>query len=265
VSGDATRAALARHGQPDEPNANIAQMINAMRPEIARAIPKGMDPDRLVRIALTIVRKTPELATCSPQSILGALMTCSQLGLEPGPLDLVHLIPRSNECTLLIGYRGYIELAYRSGLVARISAEAVYENDFFVHRKGLTPVLEHSWDTSQPRGKLVAAWCAHELTTGGADFVVIGSEDAARAKQSAQGTSRQSSPWNTDVAAMWRKTAIRRDLQTAPKSPELARALAIDGAVRTELAPEAIDTLTGPDHDISWPEPATPGKPTEAA
>jgi recombination protein RecT len=261
VSVESAKAAIARRGAPDPATAEIARMINAMRPEIARAAPKGMDPDRLVRIALTVVRKTPELGNCSPPSILGALMTCSQLGLEPGAMDLIYLIPRDGECTINIGYRGFIQLAYRSGMVARISAEPVHANDHFIHRKGLNPILEHTWDLGAPRGELIAAWCAHSLTTGGSDFTVVDETDIARAKRSAQGLSRASSPWNTDPAAMWRKTAIRRDLKLCPQSPELARALAVDGGVRTDLEPDALDML--PVHDDP-PPPVAPAPPVPA-
>src|SRR5690625_5861271 len=89
----------------------IGQVINQMQGEIARALPKGMDADRMARLALTVVRQTPRLAESTPQSFAGALLTAAALGLEPGVNGEADLVPYRGkkecitECQLIIGYQ----------------------------------------------------------------------------------------------------------------------------------------------------------------
>lgn len=89
----------------------LANLIDQMRPEIARALPRHMNPDRMARLATTVLRQTPALARTTPESFLGALMTASQLGLEPGPLGEAYFVPYGNACTFIPGYRGLVKLA----------------------------------------------------------------------------------------------------------------------------------------------------------
>src|SRR5690554_3088052 len=127
----------------------LTALIERQKPEIARALPKHMDPDRLARIATTVLRQTPQLGQCTPESFLGALMTCAQLGLEPGPLGHAYLVPFKNnktgmfEVTFIPGYRGLVELARRSGQVQSVQAHVVREGDRFDYEFGLNPKLEH--------------------------------------------------------------------------------------------------------------------------
>src|SRR5258706_772903 len=101
-------------GKAVQPGDTLAAMIRSMKPEIAMALPKHMDPDRMARIATTLMRTTKDLAVCTPASFLGALMTCAQLGLEPGPLGFAWIIPRRNsktntmEAGVQLGYKGAI-------------------------------------------------------------------------------------------------------------------------------------------------------------
>src|SRR5690606_28083055 len=119
------------------------------RAEIARALPRHMDPDRMLRIAMTVVRQTPDLQKCTVPSVLGALMQAAQLGLEPGILGHCYLVPFRNgrtgqhEVQFIIGYKGLIDLARRSGNIQSIAAHPVYENDLFEFEYGLNERLRH--------------------------------------------------------------------------------------------------------------------------
>src|SRR5438093_523271 len=105
----------------EDGESTLAKMIMAMRPQIALALPAHLKPERMARIALTLVRRTPDLALCSAPSFMGALMTCAQLGVEPGPLGYAWIIPRQVkddgkptgewEATFQLGYKGVIYLA----------------------------------------------------------------------------------------------------------------------------------------------------------
>jgi recombination protein RecT len=218
---------------------DIAALLNdpKLKAQMALALPKHVTADRLARVALTEVRKTPALARCDQTSFLGALMTCAQLGLEPGgPLGHAYLVPFENrkkgitEVQFIIGYRGMIELARRSGLLESIEARPVYEGDKFEVTLGLDSNLRHVPDFDnanrvQP-DKLRFVYAVAKLKDGGMQFDVMSRREieAVRA-QSRAGTS---GPWTTHFEAMALKTVVRRLFKWLPVSIELASAIEAD-------------------------------------
>jgi recombination protein RecT len=116
---------------------------------IKSLVPKHMTPERLARITLTAISRTPKLAECLPETIVGAVMNCATLGLEPNLIGHAYLVPFKNnktgqlECQFQIGYKGQIDLIRRTGDVSKIYAETVYENDLFVYLKGEDKQLVH--------------------------------------------------------------------------------------------------------------------------
>src|SRR5690554_2362898 len=238
----------------------LTTLIERQKPEIARALPRHMDPDRLARIATTVMRQTPQLAQCTPESFLGALMTCAQLGLEPGPLGHAYLVPYGREVTFVPGYRGLVELARRSGQVQSVQARIVRDGDEFDYEFGLEPKLRHrpTADVDKP---VTHAYAVLRLKDGGVDFdVMTRAEIDAIRKRSRAATN---GPWVTDYAEMAKKTVLRRLLKTAPMSIEYHQAVANDEQVRTSVAADAIDltipgTVEGELVD-DWPPAAQPG------
>lgn len=217
-----------------QPKASLAQLIQQMRPEIARALPAQMNADRMARIATTVVRQTPALARTTPESFFGALLTASQLGLEPGPTGEAYLVPYGNVCTFVPGYRGLIKLARNSGQLVDIWAEIAYENDTFRYSLGLHRDLVHEPAIGE-RGKPAFVYAAAELRDGGRPFVVLNIDEveAIRARSKAG----RNGPWVTDWAAMAKKTAVKQLIKWLPLSAELRAAATLDGAVRTDAGP----------------------------
>lgn len=131
-------------------NMTIADMVKALEPEIKRALPAILTPERFTRMALSAVNNTPELANCTPMSFIAALMNAAQLGLEPNtPLGQAYLIPYKNkgtlECQFQLGYKGLIDLAYRTGQIQIIQAQAVREFDYL----NISMVLIQDWSISR--------------------------------------------------------------------------------------------------------------------
>lgn len=211
---------------------SLAVLIKRMQPEIARALPRHLNPDRMARIATTCLRQTPALARCTPESFLGALLTCSQLGLEPGPTGDAYLVPYGQVCTFVPGYRGLIRLARNSGQLRDIWAEVVYSNDDFEYTLGLHRDMIHK-PAKGERGKPIYVYAAAELSDGGRPFVVMSVDDveAIRARSKAG----RNGPWVTDWAAMAKKTAVKQLAKWLPLSAELAAAVSLDGSVRTDI------------------------------
>lgn len=214
----------------------LVKLLDNMKNEIARALPKHMTPDRMARVALTALRTTKDLAQCTPQSFAASIMTLSQLGLEPStPLGHAYLIPRKTKgtmtCTVVIGYQGMIELARRSGQVRAIWAYPVYEGDDFAVEYGLAPTIKHSPRFDGPRTEktLTHVYAAAKLKDSDEPlFVVLTKKEIDGYR--ARGGDRGFSPWQTDYEAMALKTAVRRLFRWLPKSIEIASALRVDEA-----------------------------------
>lgn len=229
---------------------DLASLIKVLTPEIARALPRHITPERMARVALTAVRMNPDLGSCSKASFAACLMSLAQLGLEPNtPLGLAYLIPRRSkdrgmESTLIIGYQGFIELARRSGLVTAIYAHVVREGDKFRYTLGLEQTVEHtpSDDPKRSERKITHVYAVARLRDAEPIFVVLTkAEVEARRKRS---RASANGPWVTDEEAMTLKTAVRALWKWLPKSTEMSTAQIVDdagdrGAVPVEAVEES--------------------------
>lgn len=230
--------------KPAQQPQTIAQFIEVMKGEMARALPRHLNADRLARIALTEVRRTPLLARCTQQSFGGALMTCAQLGLEPGVTGEAYLLPFRNsrkniyEVQLIIGYQGMSKLFWQSPLAKSLDAQAVYENDEFDYAYGLEPRLYHR-PALGDRGKAIAYYAVATMTNGGSAFVVLSPSDIEKIRERSR--AKDDGPWKTDYDAMAKKTCVRQLFKLLPRSPELAQAMAQDEGVRSDWSETALD------------------------
>lgn len=240
---------IARAQAEQQAKPTLVQVVQMMQPEIARALPKGMDADRVARIALTVLRKDaqrtdsgPRLADCTAESFAGALLTSAALGLEPGLNGESHLVPHRNrkagtvECTLIIGYPGMAKLYYQHPQAKFLDAQAVYEHDTFDYAYGLDPFLIHKPALGE-RGKVIAYYAVAVLKSGGKHFVVLSPEQVKLIRQGKEGTQGDIPD---PMRWMERKTALRQLFKLVPKSTQLLQALAADERTGTELAAEKI-------------------------
>ena len=237
--------APAQQGQP-----TLAQLIDQMKPEIARALPRHMNPDRMARIATTVLRQTPALARCTPDSFLGALMTASQLGLEPGPLGEAYLVPYGNTVTFVPGYRGLIKLAYQSGEVSTFNAQVVREGDEFDYGLGLEPYLVHKPKLSTGDiAKPIAVYAVLIRKDGAKDFRVMSVAEVERIRRRSKASNN--GPWKTDWESMAKKTVIKQLAKFAPLASENFNAAQVaDGTIRTDTADLADAATTFVDGDM---------------
>lgn len=220
----------------DEQQPSIAQFIGQLTPEIARALPKHMDADRIARLALTVVRKDQALARCKPESFAGALLTASALGLEPGVNGEAYLVAYKGECTLIVGYQGFAKLFWQHPLAQHLDAQAVHENDEFDYAYGLDPFLKHK-PAIGDRGKPIAYYAVASLSTGARIFVVL---SAAEVRALRGGKTGSNGGIADPMHWMERKTALRQLFKLLPKSPMLARAMDADEKTGSELRREQV-------------------------
>ena len=203
--------------------------------QLSVALPKAMTPERLVRVVTTECRKTPALLNCNPESFLGAVLQCAQLGLEPGgALGHCYLLPFGNgkakdgrpNAQLIIGYRGMIDLARRSGQIVSICAYTVHEKDHFEWRLGLDPDIQHVPSPEADRGKMTYVYAVAKLKGGGVQFEVMSRAEVEKVRK--QSKAGSSGPWVTHFDEMAKKTVIRRLFKYLPVSIEAARAVEVD-------------------------------------
>lgn len=222
---------------PTEADKFRAYLAAEVKPAIKSLLPKHLTAERILRLVFEeALKPESKLLKCKWVTILECLITAAQLGLEVGgPFAGAYLIPRFNKdggfyyCTMLVSYRGLIDLAQRSGMIADITANVVYgaeveaglfeaeiEPARIVHRVALRGAAVERTDDD-----IVAAYCVVRTTNGGRyQRILTRAEINARRSRSGE---RGFSPWKTDFAAMARKSAIRALFQggTVPMSTEI--------------------------------------------
>jgi len=197
------------------------------------ALPKHLTAERLTRVALTAMTKTPKLASCSQASLMSCILDCAQLGLEPDGRR-AHLIPYGQTCTLIIDYKGLVELAMRSGMVSHIHADLICDNDEYEENMGR--VVKHKINRRQDRGDSYAAYSHVVMKDGTESFEIMGvAEINAIKKRSASGSK---GPWVTDWGEMAKKTVFRRHSKWLPLSPEFRDALDKDDTMPRDINAE---------------------------
>jgi recombinase, phage recT family len=221
----------------------IFDVIQAGAKQFATALPKHINSDRFVRIAITTIRQNPKLAQCNQESLLGALMVSAQLGLEPGVLGQCYLIPYGRECQFQIGYKGMIELLRRSGQLKDIYAYSVYENDEFEMTYGLDRDLKHK-PNLQNKGNFIGCYCVAVLKDDTRAFEYMTKEEIeAHGKKFSK--TYGNGPWKTDFEAMAHKTVVKKMLKWLPVSVEF-----LEMAAKDEKTFKVADEKTGETEEI---------------
>lgn len=224
--------------------------VRSMEGEIKKALPSAITPERFTRMALSALSVNPKLAECSPKSFLGAMMSAAQLGLEPNtPLGQAYLIPFRNhgilECQFQLGYKGLIDLAYRSGEISIIQAHTVYENDEFEYELGLEPVLKHK-PAVKDRGEPIAYYAMFKTKSGGYGFQVMSKDDVDKhARKYSKAYS--SGPWQTNFDEMAKKTVLKAALKYAPLKSEFVRGVTADETIKTEISDDMLGVVPAVD------------------
>ena len=221
----------------------IFDVIQSGAKQFATALPKHINSDRFVRIAITTIRQNPKLAQCNQESLLGALMVSAQLGLEPGVLGQCYLIPYGRECQFQIGYKGMIELLRRSGQLKDIYAYSVYENDEIEMTYGLDRDLKHK-PNLQNKGNFIGCYCVAVLKDDARAFEYMTKEEIeAHGKKFSK--TYGNGPWKTDFEAMAHKTVVKKMLKWLPVSVEF-----LEMANKDEKTFKVADEKTGETEEI---------------
>lgn len=220
----------------------IDDYMKKMAPAMAQALPKHMDIDRLTRLAMTTIRTTPALKDADVGSLLGAVMQAAQLGLEPGLMGHCYLLPFNNknkgikEVQFIIGYKGMIDLARRSGHIKSIYAHAVYSNDEFDYELGLESKLVHKPTMNADKGGFVGAYAVAHFKDGGYQFEFMSKADIEKRKGRSKAANSKFSPWTSDYEEMAKKTVVRHMWKYLPISVEVQQQVAYDEGTGKDIS-----------------------------
>jgi recombination protein RecT len=203
---------------------DLKSLINSrsMQEQFSRALPRHLSADRFTRIAITALSRTPKLMNCTPQSLMKCLLDLSAMGLEPDGRR-AHLIPYGNECTLIVDYKGLVELIRRSGDVVSLRAETVCREDEFEWVNG---EITHKIDWRNSRGDVQAVYAEAKMKDGETQTTVLTRDEVEGIR--ARSKSGNNGPWVTDWAEMAKKTAVRRLSKMLPLSSEVSIQLEAD-------------------------------------
>ena len=212
-------------GKEVAPRDPIYELLGAYKTAVKNVIPEHLSAEKILRVAYMAIKRT-KLRECTRESIINAVMEVSILGLDIG--RTAHIIPFKREAVFIPDYKGYIDLAHRSGRIEAFTFKPVYEQDDFHYEEGTSRHIKHKPYRGADRGPLVAAYSIVFFKHGGFDFEVVEIADIEATKRfsPAVRAGKKDSPWLVkDMEwTMWCKTAVRRLAKRVPQSPEFQRA-----------------------------------------
>ena len=230
------------------PLETIQGLLVQSRTQIVKYLPRHLDAEKMIYVALETVRADSFLGQCEPLSIVQAVLEASQLGLMLGnKLGHAYLVPRHDKkannilkCQLLIGYRGFIALAHRTGKASSIFAAIVHQGDQFTLQLGTGRQLSHVplVDPSK-RGDWIGAYAVLEFRDGRTDFEWMTRQEIERVKECSESAGEAWSPWRRFEDEMIKKSPIRRMAKRLCLSSE--DMTLVEAAVRDEYREMGIE------------------------
>jgi recombination protein RecT len=257
----------------------LLALLGKYKGQIEQILPQQFNGKRALKLIVGAINKTPKLLECTPMSVINSVLTAASMGLEIRP-GQAYLVPFRNkgrmECTLVVDYRGKIDLVTRSGKVIDIDPDIVYSRDKFRIFRDETgaKVIEHEPTyfvrnddgsmrpiTEADRGVPIGALAVAAMKDGRPKVCFMPAIDIMRIK----GKSRSSGdgPWVTDELEMWKKTVVHRICKLLPQTPELALAQAADDAMEMDVPMDHIIDIDPEDENA--PPLLEPGSTKAAA
>ena len=213
---------------------DFPKMLDKFKGEVARALPKHLNADRIARIALTTFRRNPKLGECDPRSVFAAVIQASQLGLEPDMLGRSYIIPYGKEAQFIPGWRGLVDLTNRAGNATTWTG-AVFQGDEFDYALGDRPFVTH-----KPGDEFDPEMLTHVYAIGrvkNAEWPVIEVWSIGRVKKHRDRYNKVGKRhYSFDNFEMYaRKVVLLQVLKYMPASAEMSAAVALNDAAEQGL------------------------------
>lgn len=193
---------------------------------------------KIVRIAMTELRKNEYLTTCDPQSFLGAIFQATQLNLSLDTnLQHAAIVPYKGKCQLQLMYRGCLKLAHETGLVSYIEAHMVKENDIFHFEREMPSgktIMKHV-PAHGKRGDIKGVYALIHMKDGHTHFEFMDYEEITKARECSQNPYKTpkgfDSVWTKNTDAMSKKTVIKQAAKYLPLGENFSSAVILDDLV----------------------------------
>ena len=258
--------------------------MDQFRQRIQEALPGNIGYTNMASIALNILRVDTNLQKCTPISFICAVLQSVQLNLEPNtPLGHCYIIPYWNskikryEAQWQIGYKGLLEMGYRTNEIIEIDARKVFKGDKIDWQYGTDEFLKHkpvekNWIYDDKTGLPIVThyYAIFKTNREVTKFVVWtkGQVEKHMNRFSPAAKKDAFSPWMTTPDLMAQKTVLRDLMRYAPLSPQDRRILESDETIKKEISPKMLevpgtyefdpDNLKGMDDDKFEGEDKTP-------
>lgn len=217
----------------------MKQLTIKMKGDIESKLLNNIDFEKFQNKAINVFNSNDDFKHCEVMSFINAMVECTSLNLEPNSvLGQAYLVPvkfeDSYKVELQIGYKGMIELAYRSGKIKNLYANEVKSNDEFYIDYGLEQKLVHRPCLVGDRGDVIGYYAVYHLEPRGYNFLFM-SVNEVKEHSNKYLSSFGSSLWEREFDAMARKTVIKKLLKYAPLSVEVQEAFLKDEFTLGEL------------------------------
>ena len=227
----------------------LAKMLTSRADGIKSLVPKHLDADRLMKIAVGELRRVPKLQECTAESVLNAVIEAASLGVEIGMLNQGWLIPRYNgkaqkmEASFELGYGGLITVGKDNGDLDAVTLEIVRANDRFKRNQD---GLEHEWNpwaSDEARGPMVGVYAILTLTSGTKQYETMSKEQVDGIMARSQSANSGFSPWKTDYEEMAKKTVLKRAMKKVKLSRKAMEAIEKDNRAFDMIDAQVVDTV----------------------
>lgn len=223
---------------------------------------------QFVASLLSIVTNNNLLAKATNESIMTAAMKAATLKLPIEPsLGMAYIVPynrnekqgntwvKINEAQFQMGYKGFIQLAQRSGQIRNINCDIVYKEEFLRYDKvyGTLHLKEEQVDSGEVEGYFASL----ELINGfrkmifwKKEKVIAHAQKYSKTYDKQIGDFKSGTPWKTEFDAMAQKTLIKELLSKyAPLSTELQEAIIADNEDSNVNEVKRAKDVTPPESD----------------
>lgn len=243
------------------PVAKFSKFMDLLKPQMALALPKHMNADRMTRLALTAFSSNPDLQECSHKSIAASIMTAAQMGLEPGINGQGYLIPYKGTCTFVPGWKGLVDLVARAGR-ATVWTGVVMPGDRFEYQLGDSPFCRHIPGDSAGDEPFTHVYAIGRVRDASMAVIEVWTRAKVQKhlKQYNKVGGRHYALANENNLAMYaRKVALLQVLKYMPASIELANAIEVSNASedgKSAVLDGDFVTVTDITDDAAAPPPA---------
>lgn len=215
------------------PKNQLKSLLENNKEAIANLLPQHMDPQRLLQLSISAYTKIPKLKDCAVIEVLGSIVHCASIGLEPNtPLGEAWILPfwndkrRVMEPVVVHGYPGLLKLADNTEYFKSTHVDVVHAGDDFDYQFGTSEHLHHR---PKYKSKQITDFYFIAATVRGGFQIEVKPKafvDSIRDRA----PSKNSPAWSNemDYEQMGKKTVLKQGLKWVPKSPHLSRALALD-------------------------------------